>query len=130
MSNLEMFHPQSGQGAGLLPSVASLLPSSPFDRFGTKLHRQASREVALIEANLAVRQTAVDAAGELQRAKLGTIASTGGYAMQQAAIVGQMQQQLALACPASSGDLDVLKTLTVMSMGQVVVDTASKVNRL
>ncbi|MBN7379704.1 hypothetical protein PP348_20140 [Mycobacteroides abscessus] len=94
------------------------------------MNRQVHREVALIEANLAVRQTAVDAAGELQRAKLGAIASTGGYAMQQAAIVSQMQQQLALACPASSGDLDVLKTLTVMSMSQVVVDTASKVNRL
>lgn len=124
MNNLEAFRPQAGQR--LLPS----LPLPSWDRFETKVNRQTRREVAVIEANLAVRQTAVDAAGELQRAKLGTIASTGGYAMQQAAIVSQMQQQLALACPASSGDLDVLKTLTVMSMGQVVVDTASKINRL
>ncbi|MBN7550305.1 hypothetical protein DDJ91_12575 [Mycobacteroides abscessus] len=94
------------------------------------MNRRVHREVALIEANLAVRQTAVDAAGELQRAKLGAIASAGGYAIQQAAIVSQIQQQLALACPTASGDLDVLKTLTVMGMGQVVVDTAAKVNRL
>lgn len=124
MPNREVFPSPSGQG--LLPS----LPLPSWDRFETKVNRQTRREVALIEANLAVRQTAVDAAGELQRAKLGTIASTGGYAMQRATLVTQMEQQLALACPASSGDLDVLKTLTVMSMGQVVVDTASKVNRL
>lgn len=124
MPNREIFSSPLGQG--LLPS----LPLPSWDRFETKVNRQVHREVAVIEANLAVRQTAVDAAGELQRAKLATIASTGGYAMQQAAIVSQMQQQLALACPASSGDLDALKTLTAMSMGQVVVDTASKINRL
>lgn len=123
MPNREILPSLSGQG--LLPSFP--LPS--WDRFETKVNRHVHREVALIEANLAVGQTAVDAAGELQCAKLGAIATTGGYAMQQAAIVNQMQQQLALACPASSGDLDVLKALTVMSMGQVVVDTASKINR-
>lgn len=107
-----------------VPSLTTL-GSSP-----TRLSRQAHREVAVIESNLAVRQTAVDAAAEIQKAKIDALTSTGGYAMQRAALVGQMEQQLALACPTSSGDLDFLKTITMVGIGQVLSDTASKVNRL
>ncbi|WP_235366959.1 hypothetical protein [Rhodococcus sp. Chr-9] len=49
--------------------------------------------------------------------------------MQQAALVAQVQQQLALAAPAASGDLDFIKTMTVIGMGQAVADTARAVNR-
>lgn len=121
MSNLDVFRSQ-----GLSPSLQ--LPY--FDRFDAKLDRQTRREVALIEAAVAVRQTAVDAAAEVQKAKIDALASTGGYAMQRATLVTQMEQQLAVACPTASGDLDFLKTLTVMGMGQVLSDTAAKVNRL
>lgn len=121
MSPLEPFRSQ-----GLLPS----LPLPYFDRFDAKLDRQTRREVALIESRVPVRQAAIDAAAEVQKAKIDVLASTGGYAMQRAALVSQMEKQLALACPTASGDLDVLKTLTVMGMGQVLADTAAKVNRL
>ncbi|WP_255788306.1 hypothetical protein [Mycobacteroides abscessus] len=119
MSDVESFRPQ-------MPSLS--MPS--FDRFDTRLNRHVRREVALIEARVPVRQAAIDAAADVQRTKIDALASTGGYAMQRAALVAQMEQQLALACPTASGDLDYLKTLTTVGIGQVVVDTASKVNRL
>ncbi len=49
--------------------------------------------------------------------------------MEQVALVAQMQQQLALAAPTASGDLDFIKTMTVMSVGQIVADTGRAVNR-
>ena len=117
----------------LEPSRAHLaIPplSPPWNRFDTRLGRATRQQLATIEATVAVGQAAVDAVAEVQKAKVDALTSTGGYAMQRAALVAQVQQQLALACPASSGDLDFLKSLTMVGVGQVVADTAAKVNRL
>lgn len=104
--------------------------SPPWDRFDARLNRATRQQLATIEAAVAVKQAAVDAVAEVQRAKIDVVTSTGGYAMQRAALVGQMQQQLALACPVSPGDLDFVKSLIMVAVGQVVADTAAKVNRL
>jgi len=114
--SLEIFRPT-------IPSLTTV--GSP-----ARLSRQVHREVALIEARVPVRQAAIDAAADVQRTKIDALASTGGYAMQRAALVAQMEHQLALACPTASGDLDYLKTLTTVGIGQVLSDTAAKVNRL
>ncbi|WP_237074033.1 hypothetical protein [Mycobacteroides abscessus] len=104
--------------------------SPPWARFDARLNRATRQQLATIEATVAIKQAGIDAVAEVQRAKIDVVTSTGGYAMQRAALVGQMQQQLALASPVSSGDLDFLKSLTMVAVGQVVADTASKVNRL
>lgn len=107
--------------------AASLIPSPSAS--GGRLARQAARELAAIDHATDLRSAAIAAAGEVQQAKVDTIARTGAYAMQQAALVAQVQQQLALAAPAASGDLDFIKTMTVIGMGQAVADTARAVNR-
>lgn len=114
MSNLQPYNPP---------------PLVPFSIAGGRLARQTSRQLAAIEQNSDVRQAAITAAAEVQQAKADAVARTGAYAMQQAALVSQMQQQLAMAAPAASGDLDYLKTLTVMTLGQIVTDTGRQVNR-
>lgn len=107
--------------------AAPLVPSPSVS--GGRLSRQTARELAAIDQSTEVRSAAIAAAGEVQRAKVDTIARTGAYAMQQAALVAQVQQQLALAAPAASGDLDFIKTMTVIGIGQAVADTARVVNR-
>lgn len=108
-------------------SAPSLVPSP--SSAGGRLSRQTARELAAIDQTTELRSAAIAAAGEVQQAKVHPITRTGAYAMQQAALVAQVQQQLALAAPAASGDLDFIKTMTVIGMGQAVADTARAVNR-
>ncbi|BBY97306.1 MULTISPECIES: hypothetical protein [Mycobacteriales] len=105
----------------------SIVPSPSAS--GGRLSRQTARELAAIDHVTDLRSAAIAAAGEVQQAKVEAIARTGACAMQQAALVAQVQQQLALAAPAASGDLDFIKTMTVIGMGQAVADTAREVNR-
>jgi hypothetical protein len=117
MSSLEPYYPN-------LP-----LTASPLDVFGSRVNRQARRGLAAVDANTVVRRAHIDAEADLVKEKIDAIAGVGGYALQRAALVNQMQQQLALACPAASGDLDFIKSLTMMGIGQTVTDAARIVGR-
>ena len=114
MSDLERYTPSS------LPSRSS---------HGGRLARQTARDLAAIDHGTDITTARIAAAGEIQQVKVDVVARTGAYAMQQVALVAQMQQQLALAAPAASGDLDFIKTMTVMGVGQIVADTSRAVNR-
>ncbi len=94
------------------------------------LSRQVARDLAAINHSTEVSTARVAAAGEVQQARIDAVARAGAYAMQQVALLSQMQQQLALAAPpAASGDLDFIKTMTVVGIGQIVADTGRAVNR-
>ncbi|MFT3663037.1 MAG: hypothetical protein QM809_17210 [Gordonia sp. (in: high G+C Gram-positive bacteria)] len=105
----------------------SIIPTAP--AAGGRLARQTSRQIAALDAATEVRTAAIRAAAELQQEKVDAVARTGAYGMQQVTLVSQAAQQLVLAAPAASGDIEYLKTLTVMSVGQIITDTARQVNK-
>lgn len=107
-------------------SVPSILGSGRRARHEARAH---SAQLARIERLTEIRITQAEATAQVQQAKVDAVARTGAYAMQQATLVSQMATQLALAAPAASGDLDFLKSLTMMQLGQVVTDTGRQVNR-
>lgn len=109
-----------------IPSVPSVLPTGRQARQEARAH---SAQLARIERTTDLRIATAQAVAEVQQAKADTVARVGAYTMQQAALVSQMATQLALAAPTASGDLDYLKTLTIMQLGQVVTDTGRQVNR-
>ncbi|MGV9671368.1 hypothetical protein ACWDPV_12355 [Gordonia sp. NPDC003504] len=109
------------------PYNQSLVPSRSIS--GGRLSRQTGRDLATINYSTEISTARVAAAGEVQQARIDAVARAGAYAMQQVALVSQMQQQLALAAPAASGDLDFIKTMTVVGIGQIVADTSRAVNR-
>ena len=113
--------------SALEPYGQPLIPSRSIS--GGRLSRQTASDLAMIDHSTEIRSTRVAAAGELQQARIDAVARTGAYALQQVALVSQMQQQLALAAPAASGDLDFIKTMTVVGIGQIVADTSRAVNR-
>lgn len=112
-----------------MSTIQHYAPQSASPTLGGRLTRETARALAVVDHATEVRSAAIAAAGEIQQAKVDAIARTGAYAMQQAALVAQVQQQLALTAPAASGDLDVIKTMTVIGIGQAVADTARAVNR-
>lgn len=107
-------------------AIPSILGSSRQSRQAARAH---AGQLAIIANTTEIRIAHADAAAQVQQAKADAVARTGAYAMQQAALVSQMATQLALAAPAASGDLDYLKTLTIMQLGQVVTDTGRQVGR-
>lgn len=75
-------------------------PLAPFrSPGGGRLARQTARDLAAIDRNTDITSARIAAAGEIQQAKVDAVARTGAYAMQQVALVSQMQQQLALTAP-------------------------------
>lgn len=106
----------------------SLLPTRSAAA-GGRLTRRTARDLAAIDYGTETTSARISATAEIQQVKVDAVARTGAYAMQQVALVTQMQQQLAMAAPAASGDLDFIKTMTVMGVGQIVADTSRAVNR-
>ena len=121
--------PQQAKGVTSMSTIQHYVPQSPSPTLGGRLTRETARALAVVDHATEIRSSVIAAAGEIQQAKVDAIARTGAYAMQQAALVAQVQQQLALTAPAASGDLDVIKTMTVIGIGQAVADTARAVNR-
>ncbi|ACY20723.1 hypothetical protein Gbro_1441 [Gordonia bronchialis DSM 43247] len=114
-----------------MSSIEPYTPSSLPNRSsaGGRLARQTARDLAAIDQGTDITTARIAAAGEIQQVKVDAVARTGAYAMQQVALVSQVQQQLALAAPAASGDLDFIKTMTVVGVGQIVAGTGRAVNR-
>ncbi len=79
----------------IAPYSQPLVPSHSIT--GGRLSRQTARDLATINHSAEISTARVAAAGEIQQARIDAVARAGAYAMQQVALVSQMQQQLALA---------------------------------
>ncbi len=106
--------------------TSSLVPAISTSR---QMARRTAQQLSAIQASIEVRSAAIAAAAELQQAKVDAVARTGALAMQNVALLSQMQQQLALAAPAASGDLDYLRATTTMALASIVTDTMRQVSR-
>ncbi|WP_407334685.1 hypothetical protein [Dietzia kunjamensis] len=85
--------------------------------------------MATIDHSTEIMRARVAAAGEVHQTQVDAVARAGAYAIQQVALLAQIQQELALAASAASGDLDFIKSMTTSGIGQVVADTSRAVNR-
>jgi hypothetical protein len=113
MSNIQPY-----EGGGLLPSFSN-----------TRLARQTGRELAHIESRTAVGVARIEAAAELQALKASAVAHVGRRAMQEVAVLSQVETQLAQAVPHASGRLATIADLTAVAMSDVVLETARRIGR-
>lgn len=108
------------------PSVPSILTTGRQARQEARAH---SAQLARIERTTDLQLARAQAVGDVQQAKSQVVATVGAYGMTQVAQVSQLVTQLALAAPSASGDLEYLRTLTTMQVGQVISDTTRMLNR-
>jgi hypothetical protein len=94
-----------------------------------RLARRAGRVIGQIDAEVSVGLARVEAAAELQAARAHAVAYVGRAAMQDVALLSQIEQQLAQAVPHASGRLAVIADLTAVALSEVVVDTARRIGR-
>jgi hypothetical protein len=105
--------------SGLLPSLSS----------GGRLGRQTSRELAQAGAAMSVGVARIEAAAELQAMKASATAHVARRAMQEVALVSQVETQLATAVPHASGRLAAIADMTAVAMTDVVMETAHRIGR-
>lgn len=91
--------------------------------------RQIGRELAHIDARTAVGVARIEAAAELQAMKASAVAHVGRRAMQEIALVSQVETQLATAVPHASGRLATIADLTAIAMSDVVLESARRIGR-
>jgi hypothetical protein len=106
MSNIEPYQPRSG--------LAS---------------RSVHRAVARVQGQGSVRLARLETEAELQAAKAHAVAYVGRVAMQDVALLSQVEQQLAQAVPHASGRLAAIADLTAVALSEVVGDTVHRIGR-
>lgn len=101
----------------------------PYRGSGRALGRQLNRELAKLEGGTNLAVARIEAAAEVQSARVDAVAFVGRRAMQDVALLSQVESQLAQAVPHASGRLASIADLTAIAMTEVVVDTARRVGR-
>ena len=96
---------------------------------GSSLARRRSRAVARVDAGNEVRLARLDAEAEVQAAPADAVTYVGRRAMQDVALLSQLEQQLALAVPMASGRLAAIADVAALALTDVVADTARRLRR-
>jgi hypothetical protein len=113
--------------------VSSIVPFSrtPIGRSAARdrIARLAGNELARIEAASALAVANVVAATEVQGAKIDAVAHLGRRAMEDVAVLSQIETQLATAVPHASGRLAAIADLTAVALSELVIDGARQIGR-
>lgn len=96
---------------------------------GNGINRHVGRTIARIEAGASVRLSRLETAAELQTATVDAVSYVGRRALQDVALLSQVEQQLAITVPLASGRLAAIADLTAIALSEVVAETASKLRR-
>lgn len=95
-----------------------------------RAYRQVGRAVSRVENDGVVRRTRIDVERDVVTDKIEAIGQITGRALQTAALVSQMEQQLALTVPAASGRLAVIADASAITMTSLISDAACTLRRL
>jgi hypothetical protein len=88
------------------------------------------RTVARIEATGSIRLARLEMESEVQAATVDAVGYVGRRAMQDVAILSQLENQLAQAVPLAASRLEAIGNITALAMSNVVADTVCKLRRL
>lgn len=97
---------------------------------GGGLTSRGSRAVARISTGSSIRLARLEAEAEMKAATVDAVSYVGRRAMQDVALLSQMEQQLATAVPMASGRLAAIADLTALALSEVVADTVHRLRRV
>ena len=101
-----------------LTPYTSFLPSAKVSRTLTRLSRDTTISTAVTQAK-----------AEVEAAKVDGVSAVAAKAMQDVALLSQMEQSLAQAVPHASGRLATVADLAALSIAGVVADAARRIGR-
>jgi hypothetical protein len=112
-----------------MSNIQPYSPSGGLSTFSSRNSRTVGRELSRIGAVSSMQLARVEAAAELQAATIDAVAFVGRKALQDVAMLSQIETQLAQAVPHASGRLAAIADLTAIAMSEVVADTARSLRR-
>ena len=102
---------------------------TPRHAFDGVLSRRASRGLARLDDHSLLGNAQVDATAELQAHKADALGAVAGRAMQDVALLSQMEQQLAQTVPLASGRLAAIADTAALGLTDIVSQTAHRLRR-
>lgn len=94
----------------------SLVPAGRTGRALNRVSNETSLSVAVIQAKT-----------EIECTRVSGVSAVAATALNQTALLTQMEQSLAQSCPAASGRLAVIADLTAMTLADVVTTAARRI---
>ena len=94
------------------------------------LSRRTSRGLANLQNDGVLQVAKIEQSALIQTSKVDAVTYVGRAAMQQVAMVSQLEQQLAQAVPMATPRLQGIADITAVALAEVVVDTATRMRRL
>lgn len=95
----------------------------------TLLSRHVSRGLTRLEDHALLGRAQIEAVASIQAAKADALGAVAGRALQDVALLSQMEQQLAQTVPLASGRLAAIADVAAISLTSVVTDTACRLRR-
>jgi hypothetical protein len=91
--------------------------------------RRAGQELARLDRQTDYSVAKIEAAAEVQARRADAIGAVAGRALQDVALLSQMEQQLAQTVPMASGRLAVIADSAALALADVVQDSAYRLRR-
>jgi hypothetical protein len=91
--------------------------------------RNLSRELARVSGGAQLGLARIEAQAELQASKADAVAYVGSRAMQNVAMLSQLEQQLAQAVPMATSRLQGIADMAALGMADVMTDTVMRLRR-
>lgn len=96
---------------------------------GNRINRQLGRSLTQIDAGTSVQLARINSTTEVQAAKADAVTSIARKAMQDVALICQMQAQLSSVLPHACDRLAAITDRAITAMNEVIVDTARHLGR-
>jgi hypothetical protein len=106
--------------------MSNLIPANSRSLNRTET-RTLSRALNVVSHNCDVGLARTDAEAELQGARMMAVSYVGGRALEQVALVTQMEQQLATLVPLATSRLQAVGDMVALMAAEVVADTVRRI---
>jgi hypothetical protein len=110
-----------------MPNLIPFDQSNTFNGLTRPRSRELARTLGSLQAGLRMETARIEAAAEVQALKADAVTFVGKRAMQDVAMLSQLEQQLATLVPMATGRLQGIADMTSLAIAEVVGDTLRRV---
>lgn len=109
--------------------MSELMRYSQPGEISTRAERRVSKSISRIAERSVVRSAQIEAEARAQEDKLDAIARVGARALNNTALLSELEVSLARVVPAATSRLESIADIATLASAQVMMDAAQKLGR-